>query len=766
MLLCMVNSSCISTIGSKREVSAKVPIEVSSYSLHQVRLLDGPFKNAMNLNGKYLLELEPDRLLHNFRKFAGLKPKGKVYGGWEAESIAGHTLGHYLSACAMHYASTGSKAHLDRVNYVLAELRECQEAGGDGFVFAFPRGREIFDELAAGDIRAKAFDLNGCWVPLYNLHKTFAGLHDAYTLCETELALTISADLGDFLIGVFDQLSKGQMQEMLDAEHGGINESFADLYRLTGRKRYLAMAERIYHEKVLVPLSNRKDILPGLHGNTQIPKVLGCARLLELTGKPKYRTISEFFWRTVIDHHTYANGGNGDNEYFGRPDKRAERLGATTETCNTYNMLRLTRFLYSWRPDPAYFDYFENALYNHILASQNPETGMTVYKNYLSMPAKKNFCTKFNSFWCCTGTGIENHTKYGESIYWRDADSIYVNLFIPSVLTDSARGFGVKQETDFPFDDKVKLTIACEKPETLTLKIRYPKWADKGMSVKVNGRSVKVAGKPGSYVPVRRKWRDGDVVTFQMPMSLRYQAMPDRPNRVAFFCGPILLCAPMQTRGDMPVLISEMDKLLDWFKPIPDRSLDYRTRGLAIPHNMGLTPHYGTYKPLYTVYMDVFTKAGWAKKQAEYKIEQQRLEELRRRTCDDMRIGEMQPERDHKLKSSEASYVGRYLDRPFRDARDGGFFSFDMKVDPDKPIDLLCTWRGDRDRKFDILVSGKKIATVDIGKLEKDRFHEVFYPVPAKLTKGRKKVRVRFQAAKGNHVARLFGCRTVIREVR
>ncbi len=214
VLLSMVNSSCVSRVGSTEGIAPKVPIKVTSYSLHDVRLLDGPFKNAMNLNGKYLLELEPDRLLHNFRKFAGLKPKGKIYGGWEKDSIAGHTLGHYLSACAMQYASTGSKAHLERVQYVLAELRECQEAGGDGFVFAFPRGREIFAELAAGDIRAKAFNLNGCWVPLYNLHKTFAGLHDAYTLCKTDLALTISADLGDFLIGVFEQLSKKQMQEM------------------------------------------------------------------------------------------------------------------------------------------------------------------------------------------------------------------------------------------------------------------------------------------------------------------------------------------------------------------------------------------------------------------------------------------------------------------------------------------------------------------------------------------------------------------------
>jgi hypothetical protein len=760
----MVSTSCVPAVSSTEKVAPKIPIMARPYSLHDVRLLAGPFKNAMRLNGKYLLDLEPDRLLHNFRKLAGLKPKGKAYTGWEKDSISGHTLGHYLSACALHYASTGSRKHLKRVEYVLTELRQCQQANGNGFVFGFPRGKEVFQELIKGDIRAKAFDLNGCWVPLYNLHKTFAGLHDAYTLCDKKLALTISRDLGDFLIGVFEKLSKKQMQKMLNAEQGGINESLADLYRLTGEKRYLDTAERIYHEKVLDPLSKKKDILPGLHGNTQIPKVIGCARLFELTGAPKYHAIADFFWDTVVDHHTYVNGGNGDNEYFGRPDKRANRLGCTTETCNTYNMLRLTRFLYAWNPDARYFDYFETALYNHILSSQNPETGMTVYKNYLSMPARKNFCTPFSSFWCCTGSGIENHAKYGESIYWRDDESLYVNLFIPSVLKDRRRGLTVRMETGFPFTDKVELKITCDEPRTVTLKLRYPKWADKGMSVGVNGRNVKFNAKPGSYVAVRRKWKTGDVVSAVTPMSLRYQAMPDMANRVAFFCGPILLCAPLQTREDMPVLISEADKLMDKIRPVGGRALDFRTDGLARPCDITLTPHYGTYKSLYTVYMDVFTKDAWARKQARYAAEQQRLEELCERTCDDMRIGEMQPERDHKLKSSGESYVGRYLDRPFRDARNGGFFSFDMKVDPDKPVDLVCTWRADRTRVFDILVSGKKIATVNTDKLPGDQFSDLLLPIDPVLTRGRKKVRVRFQGVEGSHVACLFGCKTIVRK--
>ncbi|MDP6546710.1 MAG: glycoside hydrolase family 127 protein [Phycisphaerae bacterium] len=756
--------SCDAAVRPVDKVAPKIPIEVHPFSLHDVRLLGGPFKNAMDLNGEYLLELEPDRLLHNFRKFAGLKPKGKRYAGWEKDSIAGHTLGHYLSACSLHYASTGSRKHLKRVDYMLSELRACQQANGNGLVFGFPRGKEIFEELGAGDIRAEAFDLNGCWVPLYNLHKTFAGLHDAYALCGRALALTISRELGDFLIGVFDNLSKAQMQSVLSAEQGGINESFADLYRLTGGKKYLAMAERIYHEKVLGPLSRKRDILPGLHGNTQIPKVIGCARLFELTGSAKYRTAASFFWDTVIAHHTYVNGGNGDNEYFGARDKRASRLGCTTETCNTYNMLRLTRFLYGWKPRAAYFDYFERALYNHILASQNPETGMTVYKGYLSMPGRKSFCSPLGSFWCCTGTGIENHARYGESIYWRDAKSLYVNLYIPSVLKDTRRGVRVRMETDFPLGDSVKLKITCDKPTNLAIKLRRPKWTDKGMTVTVNGAEVESDAKAGSYITLQRKWTSGDVIGVRMPMSLRYQATPDAADRVAFLYGPILLCAPLRKRADMPVLVTAIDELLDNIRCVKGKPLSFRTKGLGTPHDVTLRAHYAVYKSLYTVYMDVFTKDGWAKKQAEYEAETQRLEALRKRTCDNMRIGEMQPERDHKLKSSKASYVGRYLDRKYRDARSGGFFDFDMKVDPDKPIDLVCTWWSDRTRVFDILVDDRKIATVNTDKLPGDRFVDIFYPIDRKLTKGRKKVRVRFQGAKNHHVARLFGCKTVLRK--
>jgi len=747
------------------KAAANVPIKVRPFSLHQVRLLAGPFKHAMEINAKYLLDLEPDRLLHNFRKFAGLKPKGEQYKGWEKDTIAGHTLGHYLSACALHYASTGSKAHLKRVKYVISELRECQKANGNGFVFAFPRGKEIFEELRKGDIRSKSFNLNGCWVPLYNLHKCFAGLHDAYVLCGNEMALTVSSDLADFLIGVFEKLSEEQMQKVLGTEHGGINESFADLHRLTGDKKYLAMAERIFHKDVLDPLSRRQDRLSGLHGNTQVPKVIGCARLFELTGKQKYGTVASFFWDTVLAHHTYVNGGNGDEEYFGPPDKRTNRLGCTTETCNTYNMLRLTRFLYGWKPAVEYFDYLEGALYNHILASQNPENGMMVYKDYLSMPARKGFSSPFHSFWCCVGSGIENHAKYGESIYWQDDGSLYVNLYIPSVLNDTKRGIKVRMDTKFPLSDTVTLKLTCKKPTDLAVKLRCGKWTGGGMTVTINGSKVESDAKGGSYITLKRRWKSGDKIGVRMPMSLRYQAIPDAPNRVALFYGPILLCAELAKRTDMPALITEIDKLLNKIEPVKGKPLHFATKDLARPHDVTIRPHYAVYKTLYSVYMDVYTEAEWSAKLKADAAEKKRLKEIKQRTCDTLRIGDKRSENERKFKSSKESYVGTYMQRKWRDARNAGFFEFDLKVDPDKPIDLMCTWRdAGRNGKFDILINGEKLITVRTADLPKERFVDEFYPIPAKHTKGKQTVRVRFEAAKDNHVGRLFGCRTVRRK--
>ena len=389
------------------------PGGVSPFPLEAVRLLPSPFLDAVNSNQRYLHKIEADRLLHNFRVHAGLKPKGETYGGWEADTIAGHSTGHYLTACSLMYGQTGDPESKKRADYIVSELAECQKAAGDGYVAAFTRrkdgkvedGRVVFDEIKRGEIRSAGFDLNGSWVPLYNWHKLFSGLFEANTHCGSTRALIVATALAGYIDGVFSKVNDDQLQKVLNCEHGGINESFAELYSRTNDKRWLALAERIRHHRTLDPMFAREDKLPGLHANTQIPKVIGLARLYELTGKPEYATAANFFWDTVTAKYSYAIGGNSDREHFQAPNSLARYItDQTCESCNTYNMLKLTRHLFAWDPRSSYFDYYERAHFNHMLAQHDPSTGMFAYMVPLMSGSARSYSTEFNDFWCCVGS--------------------------------------------------------------------------------------------------------------------------------------------------------------------------------------------------------------------------------------------------------------------------------------------------------------------------------------------------------------------------
>jgi len=375
-----------------------VAFKVLPFELKDVKLLEGPFKHATDLNIRSLFNYEPDRLLAKFRSEAGLKPKAEHYHGWEDDTIAGHSLGHHLSACAMMYQTTGGQRFLDRVNYIVDELEACQQTDGDGYIGAFPRGKRILeDEVARGDIRSKGFDLNGIWVPYYTQHKVMSGLHDAYHLAGNSKALQIQRRFADWLEKILTPLNEKQVQEMLLCEHGGINEALANLYADTGEARYLQMARIFFHKAILDPLAEGTDILPGKHGNTQIPKLVGLARLYELTGEIKDRKTAEYFWDRVTNHHSYVTGGHGNHEYFGEPDQLRNRLSeGTTETCNVYNMMKLSRHLFTWEASPQVADFYERALFNHILASQHPESGQIIYNLSLEMGGYKVYQ---NPFW-------------------------------------------------------------------------------------------------------------------------------------------------------------------------------------------------------------------------------------------------------------------------------------------------------------------------------------------------------------------------------
>jgi len=445
------------------QAAAQGPIQLSvqPFPLGDVGLLDGPFKHAQDLHEKVLLRYEPDRFLAWFRKEAGLEPKAEVYGGWESRQIAGHSLGHYLSACSLMYQATGKQEFKKRVDYIVGELALCQEAHGNGYIGAIPNGRQIFEKIAKGNITVERFSLNGSWVPLYAQHKLYAGLRDAWRLCGNAKALEVERKFGDWIGDVVKNLSEVQMQKILYCEHGGMNEVLADLAVDTGDAKYLVLAKRFHDKEVLGPMMAQEDRLEGYHANTQIPKVTGLARVFEETGNESFKTGAEFFWDRVVNHHSYITGGHSLEEHFGQPDKLNDRLvGDTTETCNVYNMLKLTAHLFCWEPRPEVGDFYERALYNQILASQHPADGRVIYNLQIGMGVHKRYQDPY-AFTCCVGTGMENHAKYGAHIYFHSPDTLYVNLFIASQLNWKETGVVVTQETDYPDSDTTRLILTA-----------------------------------------------------------------------------------------------------------------------------------------------------------------------------------------------------------------------------------------------------------------------------------------------------------------
>lgn len=615
---------------AQADVKPAVAPQAEPFPLDQVKLLDSPFKQAMELDGKYLLSLDPDRLLSWFRKEAGLQPKASVYGGWEAQGLAGHTLGHYLSACSLMYQSTGDERYKQRVTYIVSQLAECQAANTNGYIAAIPGGKELFGKVAHGDINTAGFGLNGGWSPWYTIHKEMAGLIDSYTLCGDPQALVVATNFANWVAATTTNLTDEQWQKMLVCEYGGMNESLANLYGLTGNAEYLNLAKKFYDNRVLGPLSQGVDDLTGRHSNTQIPKIIGLARLYEMTGDDRYAKTASFFWDRVALHRSFIIGGNGDGEGFFGTNHFANHLSAATaETCCTYNMLKLTRHLFAWQPDAVSMDFYEEALYNDILASQDPQTGMFVYLMSLKPGGFKTYSTPENSFWCCVGTGMEDHAKYGDTIYFHNDQSLWVNLFIPSELSWPEKNLTVRQETKFPESDTTRLTIECRQPAQLALKIRWPSWADK-ISIRVNGKKQKITGQPASYVTIDREWHDGDRVDVQLPMKLHAEPLPGTTNIVALLYGPVVLAGNLGTDnmpGDLyavdqtkfvkwptvpvPVLVANSTKELLARVHATDKPLVFQTHDLGKPNDVTLIPFYQANHLRYSVYWTVETKSEW-----------------------------------------------------------------------------------------------------------------------------------------------------------
>lgn len=768
IFISLLPACCIVPVHAQNTASVEKDVNVAKskyFSIKDVRLLDSPFSHAMKLNEEWMKELDLDRLLSNFRKNANLQPKGEPYESWESMGIAGHTLGHLLSAMAQHYAATGDGVFKAKIDYVVNELDTCQTNFVNGFIGGMPGGDKVFKEVKKGIIRSMGFDLNGIWVPWYNVHKTMMGLNDAYLLAGNEKAFKVLVNLSDYLADVISPLNEEQIQTMLDCEYGGMNEAFAQVYALTGDKKYLDASYVFYHKRLQDKLADGVDALQGLHSNTQIPKLVGSARQYELTGNERDARIARFSWETLVHHHSYANGGNSMGEYLSVPDKLSNRLGTNTcETCNTYNMLKLTGHLYEWSNDVQYLDYYERALYNHILSSQHPETGNVCYFLSLGMGTHKGFGSRHNNFSCCMGSGFENHSKYGGAIYsyLPGEDAMNVNLYIPSVLTWKEKGLKLRMTTTYPEQGKVLIKLEEASKQPLTINLRYPGWSEAGATVRVNGSKQKLNSAPGSFISLNRRWKKGDVIELNLPMPLYTVAMPDNADRRAIFYGPTILAGVFGTEerkmGDIPVFVSEEKSVTNYLKKVSDQPLSFVTTSPGGPNGVRLMPFYQVADDNQTVYWDVYSLADWKVSEEKRLAELKRIAALDAQTCDYIVLGEMQPERDHNLKGENTRNGEGYL-RKYRFAYENGWFAFDMKCMPDEPMQLLLTYYGGDSRKytFDVVIDGwtQPVSLTDTTQ----GFVEHIIDLPQGVTKGKNMIRVMFRAGDKTRVSNIYNCR-------
>jgi DUF1680 family protein len=736
------------------KIESVVPMKAWAFPLEEVRLLDGPFKHAMDLDGAYLLALDTDRLVHNFRINAGLPSTAKPLGGWEAPSceLRGHFVGHYMTACAQMFAATGDERYKAKGRAIVEALHECQEKMGTGYLSAFP---ETFID--------RVEQRKQVWAPYYTLHKIFAGLQDMYVYCQDAQALEMARKFGDWFVERTGKLTDEQIQALLQTEQGGMNETLANLYALTGEKKYLDASLRFNHHRVIDPLENGQDHLTGLHANTQIPKFIGLARQYELTGDSKLKEGALTFWDSVVSNRSYVIGGNSDGEMFTATNKIWQMGPNTTETCNTYNMLKLTRHLFCWDPQAVYADYYERALCNHILASQNPETGMMCYYVPLRTGSRKNFNTQNTDFWCCTGTGVENHGKYGDSIYFHGDDVLYLNLFIASQLGWKEKGLKIRQETRFPEEQHSAISFECENPVRLRLKIRRPAWAQEGFAILVNGQKAE-SGEAGAYATIDREWKQGDKIEIQMPFALREEAFAGKPDRAAVLDGPLVLAAEVDRRQPAAGVVGTPSAWLASLQPVVDKPETFRAAfrvpGRSEPETLTLEPFYKIYRHNYEVYWDDFTPEQWAQKEKEIADQAEQKHRIEARTVDSVNPGEEQNERDHNQKG-EHSNAGDFGDHFYRDASENGWFSWDLKVLPGAPQELVLTyWGSDRGRQFDLLIDGKKLATERLNASHQGVYFEQTYPLPPELTQGRDKVTLRVQGS-NTWVGGVFGVRVL-----
>jgi hypothetical protein len=772
-------------------VKAQDKLYANEFPIGDVTLLDGPLKKARDLNIKTLLQYDCDRLLAPYRKEAGLTPKAKAYPNWDG--LDGHVGGHYLTAMALN-AATGNEECRQRMLYMISELQECTEANvknhpdwGKGYVGGMPNSERIWSTFKKGDFRTYF----GSWAPFYNLHKMYAGLRDAWLYCGNEQAKQLFLGFCDWAIDLTAELSDAQMENMLGNEHGGMNEVLVDAYAITKDKKYLDVAKRFSHRRLLTPMSQRQDNLDNMHANTQVPKVVGFERIAELSGDETYHQAADFFWDIVTGERSLAFGGNSRREHFPSKEACMDFINDIDgpETCNTNNMLKLTEDMHRRNPEARYADFYELATFNHILSSQHPEHGGYVYFTPARPRHYRNYSAPNEAMWCCVGTGMENHGKYGQFIYTHVGDALYVNLFVASELNWKEKGIIITQKTEFPYSETSRITITQGKGK-FPLMVRYPSWVKPGdFSVMVNGKPVNIITGPSSYVTIDRQWKKGDYIDIRFPMHNSVKYLPNEPQYIALMHGPILLAMKTGTEdlahliaddsrfgqyasgkklpiNEAPILINNhIDDIANQLMPVAGKPLHFTlsTKMENGIHNE-LMPFFELHDARYMMYWLALSEDSYKAYLDGLAKEEQERQALEARTVDKVQPGEQQPETDHKMET-DRSVTGNNNDVFFRDANDGHFFSYLMQTGGQTELSLRLKYWGVGEWKtheFDIFIDDVLVQEVNnTGKYRISEFKYETYPIPADLLKGKQQVRVKFVAKPRKQIGEIYEVRLV-----
>lgn len=752
-------------------VKEKIAIPAYHFSPERIKLFPGSmFYEARQKDSSFLALLSPARLLSRHFKNAGLHPLDREYGGWESEGLSGHTLGHYISALALMSVNTGSQMLKHKLDTILHQLNYLQVKRGTGYIGAIPNEDSIFIKVKQGRIKSSGFDLNGGWSPWYTVHKLMAGLVDAYTISHQKIALDIVTRMADWTDDIMKDLPDSTRLAMLRCEYGGMNDVLANLYALTGNKKYLDLSYKFYDDFVMQKLADSIDPLPGKHSNTNVPKAIGSARQYELTKNDRDRKIAINFWNFMTQHHTYVIGGNSNYEYCGEEDKLNDRLSDNTcETCNTYNMLKLTRHLYSWSGDSKYIDYYEKALYNHILASQNHENGMMCYFVPLRTGSKKQFSDTFQTFTCCVGSGMENHSKYNEEIYTHDGHSrLYVNLFIPSSVDWKESGLKLKQETKFPYENTTRLIIEHTPFAHISqssIAIRIPGWCKTEPGFKINDKTEWPVAVHRGYAIFIKNWHAGDHIDVTFPMQVYSESMPDNKDRFAFKYGPIVLAADLGNHPvqelDYPVVHGTGEYISSLMS---SNDLSFSLDQEVSPGKIHLKPFFNIQNEYYGVYLDHLDRQAYLQRNNRIRQEQELNTALELATLDKIDFSDRKNVQEHDLHFTERSYTSDALGKYGREARADHSFEYSLYNRGDQPKQLVMTYYGDdKDRTFTILVDDLLLTETTLNPTEANKFYNIAYDIPITMTQGKSKITIKILANKGKTAGRVFVSRIVNR---